>query len=104
MDISTLSLVELRNLLEQIPAEIKRRQKEEMAKVRKEVEALLQARGFSMDDLVGESTKDSKDKKPVAIKYRHPQDASLSWTGRGRQPRWVVDYLANGGSLEQLAV
>lgn len=105
MDISTLSLAELKNLLDQIPAEIKRREKEEKAKLRKDVEALVQSRGFSLDDLIGESsTKEIKEKKPVAIKYRHPQDASLSWTGRGRQPRWIVDYLANGGTLEQLAV
>jgi len=105
MDISNLSLVELKNLLEQIPAELTRREKEERAKLRKEIEALVQSRGFSLDDLVGDSTtKEIKEKKPVAIKYRHPQDDSLSWTGRGRQPRWIVEYLANGGTLEQLAV
>ncbi len=105
MDISSLSLVELKNLLDLIPAEIKRREKEEKAKLRKDIEALVLSRGFSMDDLIGESSvKEIKEKKPVAIKYRHPQDQSLSWTGRGRQPRWIVDYINNGGALEQLAV
>lgn len=105
MDISNLSLVELKNLLEQIPAEIKRREKEEKAKLRKDIEALVLSRGFSLDDFIGESSsKEQKEKKSVAIKYRHPQDESLSWTGRGRQPRWIVEYLANGGMLEQLAV
>jgi DNA-binding protein H-NS len=40
----------------------------------------------------------------VKIKYRHPKDASLEWTGRGRQPRWVVEWLAGGGKIEGLAV
>lgn len=105
MDISSLSLVELKSLLEQIPAEIKRREKEEKLKLRKEIEVLVQARGFALEDLIGKSSaNEAKVRMPVAVKYRHPQDASLSWTGRGRQPRWIVDYIANGGKLEQIAV
>jgi len=27
----------------------------------------------------------------------------MIWTGRGQKPRWVTDWLAEGGTLEQLA-
>ena len=43
-------------------------------------------------------------KKPVAAKYRNPNDASQTWSGRGRQPVWLVALLAEGKKLEDLAV
>ena len=36
------------------------------------------------------------------IKYVHPENPELSWTGKGRQPKWVEFYLSNGGTLEEL--
>lgn len=38
------------------------------------------------------------------VKYRHPAEHSLEWSGKGRQPKWVEAYLANGGSLVSLEV
>lgn len=105
MDISTLSVEELKSLLEKIPGEIKRREKEEKTRIRKELEALAAKSGYSLDELLGEAVeKVAKVKKPVAIKFRHPQDTSLTWSGRGKRPRWTVEFLENGGTLEQLAV
>lgn len=103
MDISTLSVVELKSLLEKIPAEIKRREKEEKTRIRKELEALAAKSGYSLDELLGEAAeKVAKVKRPVAVKYRTPD--GQEWTGRGRQPKFIVEFLANGGTLEQLAV
>ncbi|WP_333829671.1 H-NS histone family protein, partial [Pararhodobacter sp.] len=33
-----------------------------------------------------------------------PADTSQTWTGRGRQPRWVVAALADGKTLDDLAI
>lgn len=105
MDISTLSVSELKNLLEKIPAEIERREKSEKARIRKELEELAAKSGYSLDELLNEAPeKGAKPKKVVAIKFRHPQDANLTWTGRGRQPKWVEAYLGAGGKVEQLTV
>lgn len=38
----------------------------------------------------------------VAPKYR--DDAGNTWTGRGKQPKWVVAALASGRSLESLLI
>ncbi|WP_209022512.1 H-NS family nucleoid-associated regulatory protein [Rhodocyclus gracilis] len=38
------------------------------------------------------------------VKYRHPQNHDLTWTGRGRQPKWVEAALSNGMSLVSLEV
>lgn len=40
----------------------------------------------------------------TAVRYRHPSDSSLTWTGRGRKPAWVQNWLDNGGSLDDLDV
>ena len=103
MDISQLSLVDLKDLLSRLPLEIKHREKEEKAKVLKEIEAIAAAHGFSLDDLLG-GVSEPKVIKTVAVKYRHSEDSDLAWTGRGRQPKWVTDFLASGGTLEQLLV
>lgn len=100
MDLSKLSLAELKTILTQIPKEIERRQKEEKANLVKELEAKAAALGFSLAELVTQNGK--KAKAPIAIKYRHPKNADLVWSGRGRQPHWVVEFVGNGGSLEQL--
>lgn len=102
MDLSNIALAELKSLLAQIPKEIERREKEEKSKARKEIEAFAAERGFALSDLLGEAPA-KKERAPVAVKYKHPTDAALAWTGRGRQPKWVVAFLANGGTIEQLA-
>lgn len=108
MNISNLSVAELKDLLNQIPKEIQRRQKDEKAKLLKEIELLAAERGFALDEVIADigSSKNGGKKAggTVAIKYRHPQHSDLAWTGRGRQPKWVAEFLAQGGTLEQLLV
>ncbi|WP_254431942.1 H-NS histone family protein [Azonexus fungiphilus] len=105
MDLSTLSLVELRELQEKIPAELKRRESAEKANVLNEVRAFAKARGFAIEDLIGKETKVKvASGGKVKVKYRHPQNAELEWTGRGRKPKWVEAWLAEGASLDALLV
>lgn len=102
MDISNLPIPELKRLLAQIPKEIERRQKEEKSKVLKELESIAAERGFALDELMGGRVK--KERAPVAAKYRHPSNPELTWSGRGRQPKWVAEFLQKGGSLAKLEV
>lgn len=39
-----------------------------------------------------------------SVQYRHPEEPSLEWTGRGRKPRWVELFLASGRTLEDLKI
>src|SRR5918912_476747 len=40
----------------------------------------------------------------VAPKYRNPDNPAETWTGRGRQPRWVQAALSGGRSLGEFAI
>ena len=104
MDLSSLTLAELRDLQQQIPSELKRREVQEKANILNEVRAFAKARGFALEELVGKEVKIKAPTGKVKVKYRHPENASLEWTGRGRQPKWVAEWLTKGGSLESLTV
>ncbi|MDR1849659.1 MAG: H-NS histone family protein [Zoogloeaceae bacterium] len=105
MDISQLSLMELKALERQIPREIRRRSAEEKGNVRRKLEKLAQESGFTLSELMDGGRRVAAVKGPKGVaKYRHPQLANLSWSGRGRKPGWLEKWLAEGGKLEQLAV
>ena len=40
----------------------------------------------------------------VLPKYRNPSEPGETWSGRGKQPRWLVKALAVGGSLEDFRI
>lgn len=101
MDLLSLSLTELRAFSALLPKEIERREKEEKANLIHELDKIAREKGFNLNDLL---VQQEKIKTTVAIKYRHPSDSSFAWTGRGRQPKWVVAFIQEGGSLEQLKV
>ncbi|WP_027458214.1 H-NS histone family protein [Dechloromonas agitata] len=104
MDLSKLSLVQLQELQQRIPSEIKRREAEEKANVLNELRAFAKSRGFAIEDLLGKETKVKAAGSKVRVKYRHPDNAELEWTGRGRKPKWVETWLAEGKALEGLLV
>ncbi len=57
--------------------------------------------GFTEKVVAVSSTVGSATKAPVAIKYR---SGDFTWTGRGRQPKFIVDHIAGGGKIEDLLV
>lgn len=104
MDLSTLTVIQLRDLQQQIPAELKRREAQEKVNILNEVRAFAKARGYALEELVSKETKVKVPSGKVKVKYRHPENAGLEWTGRGRQPKWVAEWVAKGGQMEALTV
>ena len=105
MDLSTLSVSQLRDLATQIPAEIKRREAQEKVNILNEVRAFAKARGYAIEDLLGKEAKVKvASGSKVKVKYRHPENPELEWTGRGRKPKWVEAWVAGGSSLDNLLV
>ncbi|HLO76748.1 MAG TPA: H-NS histone family protein [Magnetospirillum sp.] len=84
-------------------------------KCRADAIALIEGRGFTVAEIFGDIADASKrGRKPkdagedartqVAPKYRNPDNPAETWTGRGRQPKWVAAKIAAGIYLESLKI
>lgn len=115
MDISNLSLPELRDLLEKVEAEIQLRTESAKKDLLQRMQQLAQEHGLNLTDVItqelteppaaaGKKTaKSAKAAKPAsALKFRNPANPSIGWTGHGRKPQWVIDWLAEGKALDDL--
>ena len=100
MDLSKLSASDLRNLQDQVKQELKQREHEEVTKAREQILAIAQSVGIPLKELLASQPRAKTGK--VATRYRHPANASLQWSGRGRQPHWIKEWLASGQALDGL--
>lgn len=65
------------------------------------MEALAAKAGLTLSDVVDTNGRASKPKGTKSVvKYRNPKDPSQTWSGRGRQPNWLVGALKKGQKLE----
>jgi DNA-binding protein H-NS len=52
----------------------------------------------------GTARKARKSTGKVPPKYRDPANPENTWTGRGKQPRWLAAYTSEGRSLEDFLI
>jgi|HigsolmetaAR202D_1030399.scaffolds.fasta_scaffold08919_2 DNA-binding protein H-NS len=105
MNLSKYSSQELRQLKEEIDRELKKRRKEEVKLAQKELKSVAERYGFSLSELLAaQSGRIAEGGSKGAAKYQHPDDASKTWSGRGRKPGWVKDWEGAGRSIEELRV
>lgn len=106
IELSNYNLAELKGLHFEIEKEIKGRQQEELKKAREQILAIAQDLGVSVEDLVGGASGKSKGGTGTKVRpqYKNPADSAQTWSGRGRQPRWMADALASGKILDELKI
>lgn len=89
-----------------------------VAAVRKKVMALIKAEGYTVAELFGTGggvartaapkkaapRKSSTAGTKVAPKYRNPANSSETWSGRGKQPRWLAALTASGRRLDEFLI
>lgn len=103
IDLSKLSLAELHELVRDAATAIKDFEKTKRAEALAAIEKTASEFGFKVSDLLGgKAPKGSKPAQPA--KYRHPENASVTWSGRGRKPAWIIDGLAKGKKLEDFSI
>jgi DNA-binding protein H-NS len=100
MDLSHFSLAELRNLQDDIGKQMKKREQDELAKAREEIMSIAQGVGLSVKDLLGAVVPAKRGS--VAAQFGNPANAAQQWTGRGRQPNWVKEWIAEGKDKDLL--
>lgn len=77
----------------------------ERNQLKQRVTAMLQNAGFTPGEIFGgaKGGKNGKGSK-VAVKFRNKDNPEETWTGRGRQPKWLAAKLQKGAKLADFAV
>jgi DNA-binding protein H-NS len=94
-NLENMSIKELKKLQKDATKAVASFEDRKRADVIAELEAVAQKHGYKLADLTG----GKKAKVASPAKYKHPEDSSITWTGRGRQPNWIKDGLSAGKSL-----
>jgi len=97
-DLSGYNLAELKGLHFDIEREIQRRSHDEREQAMARIRTLAADAGIPLEALVNEGATTG------VARYRNPADNAQTWTGRGRQPRWIADALASGRSLDEFKI
>ena len=102
MNLDEMELSDLKKLQRDVARAIEGYQDRRRKEALNRLEAQAQEMGFSLNELTGSAPKKSRSLSPA--KYRDPKDPSRTWTGRGRQPNWIKEALAEGYSLEDMKI
>jgi DNA-binding protein H-NS len=106
LNLSALSASELQALKGEIDKELATR--ETKLQALEEIKQLATSKGLKFDELLTElgfSKGGTRAKLgPAPIRFRHPDNASLTWSGRGKRPRWMNEALSSGFTEAQLKI
>ena len=121
IDLANLSSKELDTLITKAKKrKVALKKRKPATAVRRKIHALAKAEGYTVAELFGgaagagagratraprkaSATKGRKLGK-VAPKYRNPAKPSETWTGRGKQPRWLAAETAKGRKVEDFLI
>jgi DNA-binding protein H-NS len=103
INLDEMTLSELKSLNKHVTKAIDSYEARQKQQALTELEAKAQELGFSLSELTGASGLRSK-RKSAQPKYRHPDDASITWTGKGRQPDWFKKAVMGGVSPDDLLI
>ncbi|WP_299657188.1 H-NS histone family protein [uncultured Jannaschia sp.] len=105
IDLDSLSRDELKALQKDVNKAVENYDAKRKQEAQAAVEAQARELGFSLAELIDGSGKAGKKARtPQPAKYRHPENASLTWSGRGRQPGWIKEAIASGTSLDTFLI
>lgn len=101
MDLTSFNRQELLDLRKQVERELESRRIQDRRTAREEVKDIAVKYGLSLADLLtGPHTQ--PDRTGSRLRYRHPEDPTKGWSGRGRKPNWLKQWENSGRSLDEL--
>jgi DNA-binding protein H-NS len=98
-DLSQMTYAELVELTRQAESMMKEQRAEALEAVVAQIKDLAEANKLSLDDIIaklgGSKPANAKadQKSNVKPQFAHPENPSLTWSGRGRTPVWVLEYV-----------
>ena len=115
-ELKSYELPELEALAERIKAEIAKREDEEQQQARRaleEAQAAARAAAEKAAQEAAEAERKAQEEAEQAarareaesrIRYMHPSNRALTWSGVGPTPDWVQAWLVTGGTLYALEI
>lgn len=105
-DISNLSVEQLKRLQEEAEALIASKKDQAVEDAYNQILAIAENVGLSIEQILefGASKRKKNVRKSVEPRYRNKANANETWTGRGKQPRWLVAELEKGAKLEDFLI
>ena len=120
IDINNLSAKELESLISQArKRKTTLNKRKPIAIVRKKIAQQVKNEGYTLAELFGDGVasvgepraarkggarKTRKSLGKVAPKYRNPANPTETWSGRGKQPRWLAAYTSAGRTPDEFLI
>ena len=90
----------------EIDAKIKERQQNEIADMKQKAATVASALGVTVAELLGVPLvpeRKEKKKREAKPKYKHPTEP-LTWSGRGKHPKWMKDFVDAGADKAEFLI
>jgi len=100
IDLNSLTRKQLEQLRVDVDRALEQASVRELQAAREAAEKAAQEYGFSLSDLANAP----KGKAKTAARYRNPENADQSWSGRGRKPQWIKDAEAAGVDIASFEI
>lgn len=98
-DLLTVSSKELLSFQITLTDAIERRREQDKSDFLDKVASLATESGFALEEVLL-----TPPRRTPSIRYRNPEEPTQGWSGRGRKPNWLLNYLEAGRSLKEFEV
>lgn len=98
-DLSKMTYAELVELTKQAESMMNEQRAVVLEAVVVQIKELAEDNKISLDDIIAKlggrvpAAAKTDQKSSVKPQFAHPENRSLTWSGRGRTPVWVLDYV-----------
>lgn len=101
-----LSVEELETLQQKAKVLIASKKEQAVQEAYKKVVEIAKELDMTVEQLVEQGSQKPKvtTRKTVQPRYRNTNNLNDTWTGRGKQPRWLVAELAKGAKIEDFLI
>ena len=118
IDLTDLTPKELESLITQAKRrKVILKKRKPITTVRNKLITQAEAEGYTIEDLFGvvatrktatrktsKTGRTASKGRKVPPKYRNPENPEETWTGRGKQPRWMTREIGTGKKVEDFLI
>ena len=107
LNLDAMSVDEMWQLHEEISQVLSVRLTSEKRELEKRLTQLRREKEMGQSDSAGPSGNGFRERRKyprVFPKYRNPEKPMETWSGRGKQPRWLTAALATGRTIEEFVI